>query len=92
MQVQSQKAEIFQVGKRNITYQKMIDYWGNAKTALPLPFLGSGNVIFLSLTSTGLIFSTSPMRIPPLAMSSNMMRFRGLAVLKIISSIESFSN
>jgi hypothetical protein len=33
--VQSQKAEIFQVGKRNITNQKMIDNWGNAKIALP---------------------------------------------------------
>jgi 3-deoxy-D-arabino-heptulosonate 7-phosphate (DAHP) synthase len=35
MQVQSQKAEIFQVGKRNIQNQKMIDNWGNAKIALP---------------------------------------------------------
>jgi hypothetical protein len=33
--VQSQKAEIFQVGGRNITNQKMIDNWGNAKIALP---------------------------------------------------------
>jgi len=38
IQVQSQKAEIFQVGDRNITNRKMIDNWGNAKTALPLPF------------------------------------------------------
>ena len=38
MQVQSQKAEIFQVGERHITNQKMIDNWGNAKIALPLPF------------------------------------------------------
>jgi 3-deoxy-D-arabino-heptulosonate 7-phosphate (DAHP) synthase len=36
MQVQSQKAEIFQVGKRNIQKQKMIDKWGNAKIVLPL--------------------------------------------------------
>jgi hypothetical protein len=36
--VQSQKAEIFQVGERNIANRKMIDNWGNAKTALPLPF------------------------------------------------------
>ena len=35
MLVQSQKAEIFQVGKRNIQNQKMIDNWGNAKIALP---------------------------------------------------------
>ncbi len=35
MQVQSQKAEIFKVGKRNIQNWKMIDYWGNAKIALP---------------------------------------------------------
>ena len=35
---QSQKAEIFQVGKRNIKNQKMIDNWGNAKAALPLDF------------------------------------------------------
>jgi hypothetical protein len=34
--LQSQKAEIFQVGKRNIQNQKMIDNWGNAKIALPL--------------------------------------------------------
>jgi 3-deoxy-D-arabino-heptulosonate 7-phosphate (DAHP) synthase len=34
MQVQSQKAEIFQVGKRNIQNQKMIDNGGNAKIAL----------------------------------------------------------
>jgi len=36
MLVKSQKAEIFQVGKRNITNQKIIDKWGNAKIALPL--------------------------------------------------------
>jgi 3-deoxy-D-arabino-heptulosonate 7-phosphate (DAHP) synthase len=35
MQVQSEKAEIFQVGQRNIKNQKMLDCWGNAKTALP---------------------------------------------------------
>jgi hypothetical protein len=35
MHVQSQKTKIFQVGKRNITKQKMIDFWGNAKIALP---------------------------------------------------------
>ena len=35
MQVQYQKADFFQVGKRNITNQKIIDKWGNAKTALP---------------------------------------------------------
>jgi hypothetical protein len=33
--VKSQKSEIFQVGKRNIQNQKMIDIWGNAKIALP---------------------------------------------------------
>jgi 3-deoxy-D-arabino-heptulosonate 7-phosphate (DAHP) synthase len=33
--VQYHKAEIFQVGKRNIQNQKMIDNWGNAKIALP---------------------------------------------------------
>jgi len=38
IQVQSQKVEIFQVGERNITNRKMIDSWGNAKAALPLPF------------------------------------------------------
>jgi hypothetical protein len=37
MQVQSQKSELFQVGKRNIINQKMIDKWGNAKIALPRP-------------------------------------------------------
>jgi hypothetical protein len=40
MLVKSQKAEIFQVGERHITNQKMIDNWGNAKTALPHLFLG----------------------------------------------------
>jgi len=35
MLVQSQKAEIFQVGKRHIQNQKMIDNWGNDKTVLP---------------------------------------------------------
>jgi hypothetical protein len=35
MQVKSQKSEIFQVGKRNIINQKIIDKWGNAKIALP---------------------------------------------------------
>jgi 3-deoxy-D-arabino-heptulosonate 7-phosphate (DAHP) synthase len=40
MQVQSQKAEIFQVGKRNMQNQKMIDSWGNAKITLPHNFLG----------------------------------------------------
>ena len=34
MQVQSQKTEIFQVGKRNKQNQKMIDNWGNAKMVL----------------------------------------------------------
>jgi len=34
MLVKSQKAEIFQVGKRNIQNQKMIDNWGNNKTVL----------------------------------------------------------
>jgi hypothetical protein len=37
--VQSQKAEIFQVGKRNIQNWKMIDNWDNAKIALPRNFL-----------------------------------------------------
>jgi hypothetical protein len=32
--VQSQKAEIFQVGKRNIINQKTMDKWGNAIIAL----------------------------------------------------------
>jgi hypothetical protein len=36
MQVQSQKAEIFQVSKRNIKNLKMIDNRGNAKITLPL--------------------------------------------------------
>jgi hypothetical protein len=36
--VKSQKDEIFQVVKRNIQNQKMIDNWGNAKIALPRPF------------------------------------------------------
>jgi len=35
MLMQSQKAEIFQVGKRNIINQKIMDMWGNAKIALP---------------------------------------------------------
>jgi hypothetical protein len=38
MQVQSQNSEIFQVGKRNIINQKIIDKWGNANIALPHPF------------------------------------------------------
>jgi hypothetical protein len=38
MLVQSQKARIFQVGKRNIINQKIMDKWGNAKIALPLSF------------------------------------------------------
>ena len=36
--VQFFKAKIFQVGKTNIINQKMIDYWGNAKIALPRHF------------------------------------------------------
>jgi hypothetical protein len=36
--VQSQKAEIFQVGKRNTINQEVMDKWGNAKIALPLYF------------------------------------------------------
>jgi 3-deoxy-D-arabino-heptulosonate 7-phosphate (DAHP) synthase len=35
MLVKSQKAEIFQVGKRNIQNQKMLDKWGYSKIALP---------------------------------------------------------
>jgi 3-deoxy-D-arabino-heptulosonate 7-phosphate (DAHP) synthase len=35
MLVKSQKAEIFQVGKRNIINQKIMNKWGNAKIALP---------------------------------------------------------
>jgi hypothetical protein len=38
MLVKSQKAEIFQVGKRNIINQKIMDKWGNANIALPRPF------------------------------------------------------
>jgi 3-deoxy-D-arabino-heptulosonate 7-phosphate (DAHP) synthase len=38
MLVQSQKAEIFQVGERNIKNHKMIDNRGNARIALPLYF------------------------------------------------------
>jgi hypothetical protein len=33
MTVQYRKAEIFQVGKRNRTNQKMMDNWGNANIA-----------------------------------------------------------
>jgi hypothetical protein len=36
--MKSQKSEIFQVGKRNIQNQKMIDVWGNAIIALPHHF------------------------------------------------------
>jgi hypothetical protein len=36
--VKPQKAEIFQIGKRNIINQEIIDKWGNAKIALPRPF------------------------------------------------------
>jgi hypothetical protein len=39
MQMQSQKAGIFQVGKRNIKNQKMKDSWGNAKIALSRRFI-----------------------------------------------------
>jgi hypothetical protein len=35
MLVQSEKSEIFQVGKRNIQNWKIIDKWGNAKTHCP---------------------------------------------------------
>jgi hypothetical protein len=35
MLVKTQKAEIFQVGKRNIQNQKIMDKWGNAKIVLP---------------------------------------------------------
>jgi hypothetical protein len=38
--MKSQKTEIFQVGKRHITNQKMIDNWGNAKITLSQHFLG----------------------------------------------------
>jgi hypothetical protein len=38
MQLQSQKAKVFQAGKISIQNQKMTDYWGTAKIALPLPF------------------------------------------------------
>jgi hypothetical protein len=38
MQLQSQKAENFQIGKLNIKNQKMIDIWDGAKIALPLAF------------------------------------------------------
>jgi hypothetical protein len=38
MQVQYKKAEIFQVGERNVTNQKIIDKWGNAKIASPRHF------------------------------------------------------
>jgi hypothetical protein len=34
--MQYQKTKIFQVGRRNITNQKMIDNWGDAKIAWPL--------------------------------------------------------
>ena len=56
-----------------------------------LPLFGSGNVILRFWTSMGLIFSTSPIRIPPRAINSSIMRLRGVTVLKIISSTTSFS-
>jgi len=36
--VQLQNPKIFQVDKRNIKNQKMVDKWGNANIALPHPF------------------------------------------------------
>jgi hypothetical protein len=38
MLVKSQKVQIFQVGKRNIQNQKIIDKWSNAEIALLRPF------------------------------------------------------
>ena len=38
MLVKYHKAEIFQVDKRNIKNQEMMDNWDNAKAALPLDF------------------------------------------------------
>jgi hypothetical protein len=48
MLVQSQKAEIFQVGKRHIKNHKMIDNRGNAKTHCPFIFRHTG---FQSISS-----------------------------------------
>ena len=45
IQLQSEKTEIFPVGKRNIENQKMIDNWGNAKIALPLSSTRNGSVL-----------------------------------------------
>jgi hypothetical protein len=38
MLVQSQKAAIFQAGKRSIQNQKLTDYWDNAKIICPVHF------------------------------------------------------
>ena len=48
MLLQPQKAEIFQVGKRNIKNQKMTDNRGNAKTHCPFIFRHKG---FQSISS-----------------------------------------
>ena len=56
-----------------------------------LPLLGSLRVSLRSLISEEVSFSTSLILIPPLAISSRIKRFLGFDVLKIISSMVSFS-
>ena len=56
-----------------------------------LPLFGYWIVTFRSPTSLGVSFKTSPILIPPLAISSRMSRFLIFLVLKMTSSMVSFS-
>jgi len=56
-----------------------------------LPLFGSFRVSLRSMISEGASFSTSLILIPPRAISSRINRFLGFDVLKITSSIVSFS-
>jgi hypothetical protein len=64
---------------------------GDKKNSCSLPLLGSTRVNLRSFKSPAGSFNTSLMRIPPLAINSSINLFRGLVVLKIISSMVSFS-
>jgi len=66
-------------------------FWGRKATSNSFPLFGSRMITFRSSISLGWSLRTSPARIQLRVISSSINRFRGLRVLKMISSTTSFS-
>ena len=59
----------------DIVFESVSYFFGMKTTSISFPLLGSRIKIFLSSTSAGLSFRTSPTRMPPRPISSSMRRF-----------------